>query len=330
MSQVCPNTIIVEEDALQKLGDLLQGYEEVICISDETIIGHYSTQLKDILEREPRWILAEDARSGWNEPLSKESVILGFGGGRSLDAAKILAAQADLDWISIPTAASHDGIASEVASVSQDGYRYSKKCRLPIAIVADLTIMAKAPEQLRRAGMGDILCKASSLSEWKLAHEKTGERIDRDAFDLVQRALENVLKKDDLKTLVHAEIDAGTAMCMHGSSRPCSGSEHAISHAMDIDQRSLHGLQVIFATPLCLHFLERRGYAIYEQEYISNIMVRRGLPSKCEDMSISRDDYLDYIGHAIKIMKERGRYSVLENVETRALSKVIDQLYECE
>jgi len=76
--------------------------------------------------------------------------------------------------------------------------------------------------------------------------------------------------------------------------------------------------------------LERRGYAIYEQEYISNIMVRRGLPSKCEDMSISRDDYLDYIGHAIKIMKERGRYSVLENVETRALSKVIDQLYECE
>lgn len=330
MSKVCPNTIIVEENALQKLGSLLQGYERVICVSDETIIGRYSAQLEGILNQEPHWLLAEDARNDGDEALSEGSIIIGFGGGRSLDAAKILAAKTDMDWISIPTAASHDGIASEVASVSHDGYRYSKKCRLPIAIVADLTIMSKAPENLQRAGMGDILCKASSLSEWKLAHEKEGEPLDEDAFSMVQRALEDVLRSDDLKTLVRAEIDAGTAMCMNGSSRPCSGSEHAISHAMDRNQHSLHGLQVIFATPLCLYFLERAGYALYSQEYISDVIRERNLPAKCRDMSISREMYLDYITHAIRIMRKRGRYSILENLDRKTLAEVIGHLYDCE
>ncbi len=330
MSKVCPNTIIVEENALRKLGNLLKGYERIICVSDETIIGRYSAQLEGILDHEPHWLLAENARSDRDEALSEGSIIIGFGGGRSLDAAKILAAKTDLDWISIPTAASHDGIASEVASVSHDGYRYSKRCRLPIAIVADLTIMSKAPEHLQRAGMGDILCKASSLSEWRLAHEKEGEPLNEDAFSMVQRALENVLRSEDLKTLVRAEIDAGTAMCMNGSSRPCSGSEHAISHAMDRNQHSLHGLQVIFATPLCLYFLERAECALYSQEYISEVIKERNLPTKCRDMNISREMYLDYIRHAIRIMRKRGRYSVLENLDRKILAEVIGHLYDCE
>ena len=44
--------------------------------------------------------------------------LIGVGGGRVIDTAKIVSYNLDLPFISVPTAASHDGIASARASVS--------------------------------------------------------------------------------------------------------------------------------------------------------------------------------------------------------------------
>jgi glycerol-1-phosphate dehydrogenase [NAD(P)+] len=327
MTFSCPSTVIVAKNAIEKLTGILRPYQQIICVTDEVIHSDYGEKLRGIIGFDPEWVMASSYQD--DAPIKESAeIIVGFGGGRSLDVAKLIAARTGLEWISVPTAASHDGIASEVASVSQNGYRYSKRCRRPSAIVADLSIMSKAPPRLMLAGTGDILSKASSLAEWRLGNHKSGEPFNEEAFSLVSSALESVLKNSSLETLVKAEIDAGRAMCIVGSSRPCSGTEHAISHAMERRYQELHGLQVAFATPLCLHYLKDFGYTKHGPDDLLRIMRKRGLPTTLVEMKSTADLLIDDIHHALEIMMKRDRYSVLKGLEDNALVKVISELYE--
>jgi glycerol-1-phosphate dehydrogenase [NAD(P)+] len=242
-------------------------------------------------------------------------IVMGFGGGASLDVAKLIARRTGLGWISIPTAASHDGIASEVASVSHNGYKYSEKCKGPLAVIADTSIINQAPPMLKLAGLGDIICKASSLAEWKLAHEIKDEPFDQGVYSMVEKALVTVLEDDSIESLIQAEIVAGRAMSLFGSSRPCSGTEHAISHAMDRSTSNLHGLQVAFATPLCLHYLHQAGYSEYKADDIQEFMRERSMPVTLHDVGSKKSTFLEDIDHALKIMERRNRYSVLRHLD---------------
>ena len=327
MSYTGPVTVIAE-GALEEIRTLLKDYSSPLCVTDEVIHAQYSDTLEAIIGSPCKWMMtAEYLR---NSPLSFDGIdiVIGFGGGASLDVAKLIARDTNLDWISVPTAASHDGIASEVASVSQDGYKYSVKCKGPIAVMADISIISKAPPKLRLAGLGDIICKTSSLAEWKLAHEVKGEPYDEDVHALVYSSLNSVQQNDDFETLIRAEIDAGRAMSIFGSSRPCSGTEHAISHAMDRIESDLHGLQVAFATPICLYYLQQAGYTKYRPETIQEFMSDHKMPTTFDEMSTESDAFVEDIHHALKIMKKRDRYSVLEhqNVNDTDLKRALRDL----
>jgi glycerol-1-phosphate dehydrogenase [NAD(P)+] len=194
-----------------------------------------------------------------------------------------------------------------------NSYRYSAKCTQPKVILADLTIMSTAPKILTRSGIGDIISKTSSLAEWRLAHDHAGEPMDDDVYTTVENALNAVLQDDSLETLVKSIIDSGNAMTIFGSSRPCSGTEHSISHAMDRRMQSLHGLQVAFATPLSLYFLERAGYAEHSPQDIKRFLSKRRMPVTLKQLDMSKELFLDDIQHALKIMEKRDRYSVLKH-----------------
>ena len=82
--------------------------------------------------------------------------LIGVGGGRVIDTAKIVSFNLDLPFISVPTAASHDGIASARASVAVEGGNSSLEAQPPVAIVADTGIIASAPHRLLAAGCADV------------------------------------------------------------------------------------------------------------------------------------------------------------------------------
>ncbi len=315
MSFEGPKVIVIADGALEELRNLMKDYSNPLCVTDELIHTDYSQHLEKNLGTSCKWLMASKYRADSNMVLGNIDIVLGFGGGSSLDIAKLVARDTGLNWISIPTAASHDGIASEVASVSHNGYKYSEKCKSPLAVIADTSIISEAPPMLKLAGLGDIICKTSSIAEWKMAHEVRGESFDDSVYSIVKDALNAVLKDDSLETLIRAEIDAGRAMSIFGSSRPCSGTEHAISHAMDKDSGQLHGLQVAFATPLCLHYLSEAGYADYKPEDVLKFMLDRLMPTKLDEMSITSDQFINAIQHGLTIMEKRSRYSILRHLD---------------
>ena len=310
-----PQIIVIEDGALGELDALMEDYANPICVTDDLIHSEYSQLLESAIGKPCRWLMASTYRADTNTVLGNVDIVLGFGGGSSLDVAKLISRDTGIDWISIPTAASHDGIASEVASVSHNGYKYSEKCKGPLAVLADTSIISRAPPRLRLAGLGDIICKTSSLAEWKLAHEVKNESFDDEVYSIVRKALDSVLADDSLENLISAEIDAGRAMSIFGSSRPCSGTEHAISHAMDRSCSELHGIQVAFATPLCLHYLQETSCTEYKSGDILSFMSERDMPTTLSEMKISTEQFIENIHQGLNIMKKRNRYSVLTHLD---------------
>ena len=178
--------------------------------------------------------------------------VIGVGGGRVIDTAKIVSYNLDLPFISIPTAASHDGIASSRASVPTVEGHASLDAQPPIAIVADTGIIASAPHRLLAAGCADVISNYTAILDWELAHRVKGEPMSEYAIALSKMTAEILMKNAHLIKpnqeqsawfVTKALVSSGVAMSIAGSSRPASGGEHKFSHALDklAPGKALHG-----------------------------------------------------------------------------------------
>ena len=184
----------------------------------------------------------------------KIDFLLGVGGGRPIDVAKFASFREDKPFISVPTAASHDGIASARASIKGRRQPTSIEAHAPIAIIADTLIIKRAPYRLLAAGCGDIIANYTAVRDWELAHRLRKEPYSDYAValslmtaQLVIAGAEVIRKntEESVRKVVKALISSGVAMSIAGSSRPASGSEHLFSHALDLiaPKPALHGEQ---------------------------------------------------------------------------------------
>ena len=178
--------------------------------------------------------------------------LVGLGGGRPIDLAKQAGFNKDIPFISIPTAASHDGFGSARASIRRDGRKTSMQALPPIAVVADTEIISKAPRRLLGAGVGDIISNQTAVLDWKLAGQKAdyseyAAALSEMAAELVENDIAKVAsgKEEGVRLVVKALISSGVAMSIAGTSRPASGGEHKFSHWLDsnCETPALHGEQ---------------------------------------------------------------------------------------
>ncbi len=127
-----PRQIVVGEKNIDQVGDFLKSLsnpKKVSIISGKNvkkIIGKQIDQsLKDSKIR-AIWHLAKSNQVKETEEIQKKvkaaksDIIIGLGGGRSVDIAKLSAFNLRKSFVSIPTSASHDGIASPFVSVRSD------------------------------------------------------------------------------------------------------------------------------------------------------------------------------------------------------------------
>lgn len=243
--------------------------------------------------------------------------VVGIGGGRTLDVAKYAAGLAGLPMVSVATNLSHDGIASPVASLEHDGRKGSYGVHGPIAVVVDLDYVRRSPPEQLRAGIGDALSNLSALADWELAGRERGEQVDGLAAAFARAGAESLLTRADdllsdtfLRALAEALVLSGLAMAAAGSSRPCSGACHEISHAIDalFPGRAQHGTQVAVGA-LFASFLRDDPHLQELDAALRRYEVAR-LPA---DLGLTDEEFAAAVAHGPSTRPDR--FTVLEHLD---------------
>ena len=245
---------------------------------------------------------------------TEANFLLGVGSGRSIDLAKLASTRLDLPFISIPTAASHDGIASSHASIVDNGKNTSIKAKAPIAVIADTKIISAAPFNFLAAGCGDIISNYTAVLDWKLASRLLNEYFGEYAAALARMAARVIIESADsikpeheisARLVVKALVSNGVAMSIAGSSRPASGSEHMFSHSLDriAPKPALHGEQCGVGTIMMMYLHGGNWQEIRES------LQKIGAPINAEELGIEDKYIIEALLHAHKIRPER--YTIL-------------------
>lgn len=267
-----------------------------------------------------RIILVEESTMSEVEKVRAESkkvkpcVIIGVGGGKSIDVAKLAAYLEGLPFISVPTAASHDGIASPRASIKDVGPPHSLKAATPLVIVADTNIIGNSPYRLTAAGCGDVIANITSVKDWELAYKLRNEYFGEYAASLARLSGELILQnaffiaqrtENSLRTVIEALISSGVSMGIADSSRPASGAEHMFSHALDMiaPKPALHGEQCGVGAIMMMYLHGGDWQAIRDALKII------GAPVTAKELGIDAEYIIEALCMAHKIRPER--YTIL-------------------
>ena len=193
------------------------------------------------------------------------TAVVGVGGGKALGGAKYVGFLGRLPYYAVPTSLSNDGFCSPQSSLTIRGRRRSLPAALPFGVVVDTAVCRDAPRVLTVSGVGDLVAKFTAVRDWKLAFHAVGEPVNDFAALMSDGTIYSFLSHaafdlEGVRLLATALLLNGIAMEVCGSSRPASGSEHLISHALDATSARprLHGLQVGVAAYL-MSLLQREN-----------------------------------------------------------------------
>lgn len=321
-----PRDILIGRGVLNKLAEVCRGlgfHSSIFVLTGQKVYGIVTHEIIRTLERsdyEVEYSLIEEANMQSVQEAKgqigelKPDVVLGVGGGKAIDVAKLSSTFACKPFISIPTAASHDGISSPRASIKGLNEPTSIQAQAPIAILADTEVISKAPYKLTVSGCGDIISKYTAVRDWEVTHNLKNEYYGEYAANLALMSSKLVMKnanlisgksEEGLRIVLEALISCGVAMSIAGSSRPCSGSEHLFSHALDrvAEKPALHGEQCGVGA-IMMAYLQKRNWKMLREK-----LKLLNAPTSAEELGIEAKYIVEALTLAHKIRPER--YTVL-------------------
>jgi len=323
-----PRLIVIGERNISDIGsflDTLSSPKRVSLVSGMNVKRLVQDKIESSLERagiECRWHSALESSPEALAILEKRvgedcsQLIAGIGGGRAVDAAKMIAFNLRVPFVSVPTAASHDGIASPFVSLKSDR-PHSIVATAPLGVFVDIDIIKSAPRRLLSSGCGDLIANMAAVSDWKLGSDRTGEYYGIYSASLATMSAKIVMEnsarfaKDgmDERVIVEALISAGVASCIAGSSRPCSGSEHLFSHALDqlAPELGMHGEKCGIGA-IMMAKLQGQNW-----KDIAQALKDVGAPTTAGEIGLDRDTLVQALKIAQDMRPER--YTILKETE---------------
>ncbi|MBL8028829.1 MAG: iron-containing alcohol dehydrogenase family protein [Fibrobacteres bacterium] len=335
-----PVIICVEENLLLKTPKLMSS-RGLILNNPLIVTGRGKTkligdQLKNALNPITAPMTVKDASLTEMERIRKKIIdrnidcLIAIGGGKAIDAGKCAAFSCGINFIAIPTAVSNDGIASPVAVIENCGRTESRMTAIPTAMIADLSVIEKAPAATTRSGVGDLISNLSASLDWKLASIKNSEPFDAFTASMAKSAAEKILESksqsltnhDFLRSLIEGLVMSGMAMTIHGSSRPSSGSEHMISHALDALYGSpgSHGEQCGISTLFTMKLHKKPIDTIRE------LFKKLNMKERPSDLGITKREFLRAVSKGPSMRP--GRYSILNETDLKAKERAYDSAFE--
>ena len=254
--------------------------------------------------------------------------LVGVGGGKAIDIAKMASDHLSVGFLSVPTAASHDGIVSNRGSVPDGDTRHSVAAEPPLAVVADTAVLAEAPWRLTTAGCADIISNYTAVMDWRLAHRLKNVEYSEYAAALSEMTAEILVDnasmvrsglEESAWVVTKALVSSGVAMSIAGSSRPASGAEHLFSHQLDrlAPGAALHGHQVGVGSIVTAYLHQgERGIWTDIRDALDSI----DAPTTADELGIDDETVVEALTTCHQI---RDRYTILgDGMNQRAAREV--------
>jgi glycerol dehydrogenase len=247
----------------------------------------------DVVER-----FAEKVRAEWDP-----GIVLGVGGGKTIDVSKILAHRLAARCAVFATSSSTDAAPSHAAVLVDERHQIKAQTldRNPDLVVVDSEIVAAAPARLFVSGIGDAISKkyemetAGRLGELNAFGGRPAFFLSSMAMTLHDSLLEHGLeatlsvRSGAANEAVERVITACVLLsCLVWENGGLAGA-HSIANVLfnaGHGARNLHGELVAFSL-LVLLVLERRGKDLEELFHFYRLV---GLPRKISDLGIPFED----------------------------------------
>ncbi|KZX10448.1 NAD(P)-dependent glycerol-1-phosphate dehydrogenase [Methanobrevibacter filiformis] len=326
-----PREVHIGPDVLEQTGSICKDLRidgDILVVSGKNTLKIGGKKAIDSLEKENYSVDSVQITEATKQSIEKVdrkldniSLIIGVGGGKVIDVAKMASTNRDIYFISAPTAASHDGIVSPLASIKDPQGSYSLKAQSPIGVIADTNIIRNAPFKLLVSGCADIVSNYTAVKDWKLAKRLQNENYSESAAALSLMTAKLMITSADAikprleesaRLVVKSLFSSGMAISIAGTSRPASGSEHKFSHALDkiAPQPALHGEQCGVGSILMMCL--QGG----DWEFIRDALKKIKAPTTSKELKIKPEYIIKALTMAHTIRKER--YTILGD---RGLSK---------
>lgn len=328
-----PRTTVFGHNVLEQTTDICRSLlfgEDGIIITGKSTYDAAGKQVEDLVSEhfnvEPVFTDVCDqknvdkAKAAARE--ARASFILAIGGGSKIDTAKLVSNDLGIPFVSIPTSIAHDGICSDRASMKNEaGAPLTVRACPPTAVIADTGVLVKAPYRFLASGCADVISNMTALKDWDFARKIKDEEFSTSAYTMALYAADSIISnstlikpglEESVWLVLKPIIASGVSMCIAGSSRPTSGSEHMFSHALDLFHpgTALHGEQcgIGCIMMMCLHGGDWKQI----RDALKNI----GAPTTAADLGLSSEDIVDALVAANKVRKDR--FTILgENGITR-------------
>lgn len=275
--------------------------------------------------------------------------LLAVGSGSLNDMGKCVSTKLDIPCGCLATAASMDGYCSKGAAIMRNGHKVTDEVHTPEDILIDADIIKNAPKEMTASGFGDIAGKFTCLTDWELSNIVKGEEINEKAFKMMEEArtktmnaFEDLTKYDPkaVEILTDALIMAGISMAECGNSRPASGSEHHVSHFLEMDfvrrgeRVPLHGVKVAIGTLMSIEIYNyvrdnkiqfngcEKVYKLVDKlpklEDLKQKFITLKCPVRFSEIGVRKETFLEMVEKAHTV---RDRYTILTLVAELGLTE---------
>lgn len=315
IKMISPSAYIQGEKELNHLGHhaLTLGAKRAYLIVDPFIYDHYQNAINESFAMVNLPLFLNKFNGECSEVevnrlkeellLTKANIVVGIGGGKTLDTAKAVAFFLDLPLIICPTIASTDAPCSALSVLyTEEGAfdRYLFLKQNPNLVLVDTTIVANAPTRLLVSGMGDALATYFEARACHQSHAKTiaGGTCSLAALELAKLCYHTLLS-DGLKAKLAVDmnqvsqavdhiIEANTYLSGIGFESGGLAAAHAIHNGLTVLEEThhmTHGEKVAFGTITQLVLENAPIDEIYEVIEFCQLL---GLPTTFNDLGMSQ------------------------------------------
>ena len=271
--------------------------------------------------------------------------LVAVGSGSITDTCRVNAARCKLPFVSVGTAPSMDGYTSVVAPLILRGTKIHRAGPCPEIIVCDLQVLATAPLDMVRSGVGDVLGKYIAIADWQIGSVINDEPYCPTCGEIVLNAVGSLINNIDeirsrtekgMQVLIEGLLLAGITIMIVGHTRAVASVEHNVGHFVEMKmlerygKAPSHGATVGAATLMVYPAFKR-----FANEDISGIDPKKRFPMPVEERRAFMRDTWGVEGGETIMAENPGDFLTTEELRRRVrrakerfgdIKKIIDDM----